>query len=258
MFNSALVILYVKSQSLCVYKQGLGLLAKLELTEDLVEHLDIINQDLFSKTVAEFLIKLKLKGKEVGILLGDDCIFRKTFASITQQTQVTQTDIDAFLETVPLERTDILNNVIEVRGETNIFATSKIFINSIKTALSANNISINYTAPVCVVLPDPNNIIFDKDQFKEIKRQEEIIHRASFLGEQTQKKRPNPFVVGIFICVALAGIIYASEMYIIYANKHQALLKIRPILEQVTETSQSSQTPQTSETKETSPSVDVK
>lgn len=156
------IILFIDRTGFSVYQDVLTNIPRFNFTPDIVDNLDVIDKEQFSKLITTFMQINRVVPSNLAIILSDNVVFVKSLAILVQKSPLEQIgqnpkedlngvgkdqkdEVQKFLEDVPFE--DVLAKVIKIGDRNCITAVNKELVMTIADVFVANKSTIEAIAP---------------------------------------------------------------------------------------------------------------
>jgi hypothetical protein len=175
-------IILIKRDALVAYG-GKGGTAQLDLTADLVRHLEVVDPRTLASKVAQFASEQKLRKKVVLLVLDDSVIFQKT-APLAENTDVAKIrqSFDAIL---PFEAADHRVLLLQPKGHVVLIGTTSVLYKLVMLGLATADVRVSAVVPLSVYGKLKGNLT--QQQVTEIIHNTRLADRANFLDLEAQQ-----------------------------------------------------------------------
>lgn len=147
-FNSRKILIYLKRNSLEVYfPDSEEESVVLKFPDNVVSHLEIINQDSYEKLLIDFLSQFEDKKHEVILSLSPDLYFEKVI-EIEEGKEIEDKDISTFFDNLPFEDFKISKKIVTLDTNLFLYGTNKLLYEQLIKFLSQKNWYVTFVSPI--------------------------------------------------------------------------------------------------------------
>ena len=142
--NSGLIVL-TKTQ-LAYYAEGMPKMISYVFPPEVARDMDIVNQNLLTTQLKDFITKNKLQPASISILLANDILFARESKATAPEDK--KNEIDTFVDLVPFEYPSTKS--ITFDSKTYITVANKEYYESVMNVFTGSGFTIHYVLPLYV------------------------------------------------------------------------------------------------------------
>lgn len=224
-------VIYIERQNIYYYGAGVSSPLKFDFSPELVQDMDIINEELLTKKLDEFIKTNKIKPAEIIISFSQDCVFKKEIPEETSEDEIKEIRED-FEINIPFNNTCSK----EFKGEKKIVLVgiNKDLAEIIKCSFVNNEFTVSLIFPLWALYKE-QNVSFSVDVAENIIKHFNTLSSAGFdisidfytnsdhedkdfVQEGKPKNNRLRLMIGVLIFLVLILVL----VFMIFRNKRQS------------------------------------
>lgn len=211
--DSAKLLMYLKRNSIEVYfPDSVEGPAVLKFPDNVVSHLEILDQDSYEKLLIEFLSQFEDKKHEVVLVLSPDAYFEKIL-KIEEGKETYKNDIGSFFDNLPFEDFKIGKKILTIETNLCLYATNKLLYEQLVKFLSQINWTVSFISPIGVFFNIPDSLkTLSTEIISQILQSKDLLKLSNLLEESENIPQGNTSYVFIILLVVIliGSLIYAG------------------------------------------------
>lgn len=180
-FGSAAIVARAKRNALELYLSPGNQCYKLDIPQNILHFLDVLNEEYFVKYLQDFIIKINKKNAKVNLVMDSEVVFEKTIPKTNDESD--KISIEDFFSSIPLDSDNVSKKTYFSDNKYFLFATNKVYYNSIIKAFSNCGWKVNYVAPLNIFGFNAQNKVLDGENLKSILKNTKLALKINFLEE---------------------------------------------------------------------------